>query len=177
MSRSVSQRVSPPELPTPDQARLVGQVLAGRYKIESVIAGGAMGHVYRAVQLPFERIVAVKVLYCQDDDATNQRFRRRFEREASIASQLSHPNIVTIIDYGETDDGDVFMAMEHLDGKPLYRVLQESGPFPARRALNVAIHRARQQLSRAGVGNAAAIVEVRRKQRRLGTDRFQITKL
>ncbi|MCB9650360.1 MAG: serine/threonine protein kinase [Deltaproteobacteria bacterium] len=47
--------------------------------------------------------------------------------------------MVTIIDYGETDDGDVFMAMEYLDGKPLYRVLQECGPFPARRALNVAI--------------------------------------
>jgi hypothetical protein len=45
MSRSVSQRASSPGLPTPDQARLVGQVLAGRYRIESVIAGGAKGHV------------------------------------------------------------------------------------------------------------------------------------
>lgn len=122
-----------------DQARLVGQVLGERYRIEGVLAGGAMGHVYRATQLPFDRPVAVKVLYCEDDDETNRRFRKRFEREASIAAQLAHPNIVTIIDYGETDAGDVYMAMEYVEGQPLYRALQEQGRFPARRALNIAL--------------------------------------
>ncbi len=134
------------------QARLVGQVLAGRYRIDSVLAGGATGHVYKATQVAFDRAVAIKVLYCEDDDDATQRFRRRFEREAAIAAQLAHPNIVTILDFGETDEGDVFIAMEFLEGQPLYMALQEQGRFSTQRALNIALQVTRALRRAHGMG-------------------------
>lgn len=134
------------------QARLVGKVLAGRYRIDSVLAGGATGHVYKATQVAFDRPVAIKVLYCEQDDQASHRFRRRFEREAAIAAQLAHPNIVTILDFGETDEGDVFIAMEFLEGMPLYMALQEQGRFSTQRALNIALQVTRALRRAHGMG-------------------------
>lgn len=140
---------SPPES---DPSRLIGAEVAGRYRVERLLAGGSMGHVYEAVQRPFGRSVALKILSV-DRQRIDPRFHKRFRREASVASQLSHPNIVTIYDFGTTEGGDVYMAMEFLPGRPLSRVLQEAGTLPARRALNVAIQvgRALRRAHRVGV--------------------------
>src|SRR5262245_11596308 len=75
--------------------RFFGQIIADRYRIEKLIARGAMGHVYGATELDVDRPVAIKVLSVRDEAGTD-RYRRRFHREASIASRLQHPNIVTI---------------------------------------------------------------------------------
>lgn len=101
-----------------------------------------MGQIYRAKQLPGSREVAIKVL-SSDVDGDAERFRKRFIREAAVVAQLAHPNIVAVYDYGETADGDVFMAMEHVQGAPLSEVMRTIGPLPVPRALAIAIQVAR----------------------------------
>ena len=122
--------------------RFFGQIIADRYRIEKLIARGAMGHVYAGTELDVDRPVAIKILSVRDDEG-NDRYRRRFHREASIASRLSHPNIVTIYDYGETRTGDLWMAMERVPGRNLSYLLQEEHRLPPLRALAIAIQIAR----------------------------------
>ncbi|MCA9551298.1 MAG: protein kinase, partial [Myxococcales bacterium] len=84
------------------------ETLAGKYRLEKSLARGGMGWVFLATQLPLGRQVAVKVLTPGQHDA---QFRQRFLLEASTCAKLQHPNIVTIHDYGESERGDLFMAM------------------------------------------------------------------
>src|SRR5688572_20791725 len=89
-----------------ESARLIesGSIISGKYRIERIIARGGMGRVFLATQLPLERQVALKLLIPQSKDRS---FRRRFLLEASTCARLVHRNIVTVHDYGETDDGQV----------------------------------------------------------------------
>src|SRR5688500_11811624 len=73
-------------------SRFVGQIIADRYRIERLIARGAMGQVYAGTELDVDRPVAIKILPLREQ-ARDQRYRRRFRREASITSRLQHPNI------------------------------------------------------------------------------------
>ncbi len=117
---------------------LIGRVVNDRFKIAALIARGGMGKVYRAEQAPLGRLCALKILnpnYAGDSDPE---FHRRFFLEASIASKLTHPNTVTIFDYGRTDDDIYYMAMEYLEGVTLHKALRQSGPFPEERASHVA---------------------------------------
>lgn len=132
---------------------VVGQLLGGRYRLERLIAKGAAGQVYEAAQLPFERRVAVKIVRHHYRDGGSERFHRRFRRQAAIAARLNHPNIVTVIEYGETEAGDSFMVMELLDGRSLSEVLREEGRFEVRRAVHIAtqVARALRKAHAAGV--------------------------
>ncbi|MEO1230520.1 MAG: protein kinase [Myxococcota bacterium] len=96
------------------------QARSGDSRTSRLIAQGGMGCVYLGEQLPLGRPVAVKVLIPQSYD---DEFRRRFLLEASINAKLSHRHIVTVHDYGETEEGHLFMAMEYLDGEPLSRAI------------------------------------------------------
>src|ERR1043166_7799046 len=88
----------------------------GRYEIKAVIGQGAMGTVYEAVDPVIERTVAVKTINLNLSEADLARFEERFYREAKSAGRLSHPNIVTIYDAGES--GNIaFIAMEYLEGQ------------------------------------------------------------
>ena len=83
---------------------MIGRVLAEKFKIVSLIARGGMGKVYRAEQAPLGRTCAVKVLTPPENGSTTEdEFRKRFFLEASIGAKLTHPNTVTIFDYGVTD--------------------------------------------------------------------------
>lgn len=106
---------------------LLGRVIAGRFKITSLIARGGMGKVYRAEQAPLGRLCAVKVLNPNYNGDADPEFHRRFFREASITSKITHPNSVTIFDYGQTEDNIYFMAMEYLEGQTLHMALREQG--------------------------------------------------
>ncbi len=117
---------------------LIGRVINERFRITALIARGGMGKVYRAEQAPLGRVCALKVLnpnYAGDQDPE---FHKRFFLEASIASKLTHPNTVTIFDYGRTEDDVYYMAMEYLAGDTLHRAIREAGHFPEERAAHVA---------------------------------------
>ena len=95
---------------------LIGRVINDRFKINALIARGGMGKVYRAEQSPLGRVCAIKVLNPNYAGEHDPEFHKRFFLEASIASKLTHPNTVTIFDYGRTEDDIYYMAMEYLEG-------------------------------------------------------------
>ncbi|MDQ3778289.1 MAG: protein kinase, partial [Actinomycetota bacterium] len=113
-----------------------GDVIAGRYELVEQIGKGGMSTVWRAVDRLLDRTVAIKVLheqYTQDAE-----YVERFRREARSVAQLSHPNIVTVIDRGE--DGDrQFIVFEYVEGVNLKEVVERQGPMPVRRALELGI--------------------------------------
>ncbi|AKF83571.1 protein kinase [Myxococcus fulvus 124B02] len=131
---------------------LLGQVLHERFRVLAPLGAGGMGRVYRALQLPLERVVALKVLSPSFPTASDPEFQRRFLLEASITAKLRHPNTVTIIDYGKTDDGTFYLAMEYLEGLTLAEHLA-SGPLPWRRAVDIAqqVCRSLREAHRLGV--------------------------
>jgi serine/threonine-protein kinase len=99
----------------------------GRYRIDGLLGEGAMAVVYAGFDPDIEREVAIKCLH--QDVATDPGYRRRFLVEARAAGRLTHPNIVTIFDVGETDDGSPYIAMERLPGETLAsRVANEGFP-------------------------------------------------
>ena len=111
-----------------------GRVLAGRYRLESVVGTGSQDSaVWKGWQMSFERPVAVKIMPAGEAIAAE-----RFSRGAKIASMLAHPNITTVHDYGVTDDGKVFLVMELLEGHVLRAELREGKPMPVDRALHIA---------------------------------------
>ncbi|MDH5490417.1 MAG: protein kinase [Myxococcales bacterium] len=122
---------------------LIGRVINGRFRIDSLIARGGMGKVYKAEQQPLGRVVALKVLDMRRVDEDDPEFHERFFLEASTAAKLSHPNTVTIFDYGRTDDDVYFIAMEYVDGQILSDILKEQGPMPAERAVHIVVQVAR----------------------------------
>jgi predicted Ser/Thr protein kinase len=119
---------------------VVGEVIAGRYELEELVGSGGMSSVFRARDRMLERNVALKILhahYSEDDDTIE-----RFRREARAVAQLSHPNIVTVIDRGE-EDGRQFIVFEYVEGLTLKEVVAERGPLPVRDAVDLAIGVAR----------------------------------
>jgi serine/threonine-protein kinase len=117
---------------------LIGRVVNGRFKILSVIARGGMGKVYKAEQAPLGRICALKVLSPKYEGDRDPEFHKRFFLEASTAAKLTHPNTVTIFDYGQDGDDLYFIAMEFIEGRTLHRVLRDEGPFVEQRVAHVA---------------------------------------
>ena len=117
---------------------LIGRLVNERFKITGLIARGGMGKVYKAEQAPLGRVCAVKVLNPNYSGEHDPEFHKRFFLEASISSKLTHPNTVTIFDYGRTDDNIYYMAMEFLEGRTLHRTLREEGPFTEERTTHIA---------------------------------------
>ena len=117
---------------------LIGRVVNGRFKILSVIARGGMGKVYKAEQAPLGRICALKVLSPKYEGDRDPEFHKRFFLEASTAAKLTHPNTVTIFDYGQDGDDLYFIAMEFIEGRTLHRVLRDEGPFVEVRVAHIA---------------------------------------
>jgi serine/threonine protein kinase/Tol biopolymer transport system component len=117
-----------------DAAHLVGRMLA-HYRVLEYIGGGGMGVVYKAEDLRLTRTVALKFLppeLTRDPEA-----KTRFLQEARAASGLDHPNICTIHEVGETDDGRLYLAMPSYDGETLRRRI-ERGPLPIEEAIDIA---------------------------------------
>lgn len=122
------------EIDDSDDTR-VGQTLDGRYTILGVIGVGGMGTVYRALQHSMEREIAVKLLhgsFLADPDVV-----RRFLLEAKGVSSLSHPNIITLFDFGQSGDGGLYLAMELLDGRALREVLTDEGALSLEKAVPI----------------------------------------
>ncbi len=122
--------------PAPDP--LIGRSIGGRFRVTALIARGGMGKVYRAEQAPLGRVCALKVLNASHAGEQDPEFHKRFFLEASIASKLTHPNTVTIFDYGRTDDEIYYMAMEYLEGRTLHRAIRDAGQIVEERAAHIA---------------------------------------
>jgi serine/threonine protein kinase len=131
---------------------LIGQVIDGKYRIESQLGKGGMGTVYLATHLGTERPVAVKVIVQQYMERAE--FVERFRREARAAGRLRHPNVVNVTDFGIADmDGGktAYLVMEYLDGCTLGEILEEEKQLPLTWSLDIihqvcsAIHEAHGQ--------------------------------
>jgi serine/threonine-protein kinase len=135
-------------------ADLVGTIVADRYLIQSQLGEGGMGRVYLAEHVKMGRKSALKVLHpslMKDISAVS-----RFNREASNASRISHPNVASIYDFGETADGMVYLAMEYIDGPSLTSLVTQLGSttMPMARAAEIV----RQTAEALGAAHDMAIV-------------------
>ncbi len=114
---------------------LLGQILAGKYRIEARLNEGGMGTVYRATHVLMGKTVAIKVL--RPSLAADEKIVARFSREARAASRISHPNALSVTDFGEDENGTVFLVMEYLSGKTLKQVIRDEGPMPLARVVDI----------------------------------------
>ena len=114
---------------------LLGQTLAGKYRVEQLIKRGGMGAVYRGKHVLMDKTVAIKVLrpaLAVDDEVV-----ARFSREAKAASRISHPHAVSVTDFGEAENGVVFLVMEYLDGRTLKEIIRADGPMKLDRVVEI----------------------------------------
>jgi tRNA A-37 threonylcarbamoyl transferase component Bud32 len=114
----------------------VGKVIDGRYEILSRIGEGGMGVVYKARQMAIDRVIAVKMLNAQM--AGDQTWVQRFYNEAKACSRLQHPNTIRMFDFGQTNDGRLYMTMEFLDGMSLREAVSK-GPLAPQRVVKILI--------------------------------------
>ncbi|MCA9608965.1 MAG: serine/threonine protein kinase, partial [Myxococcales bacterium] len=129
--------MSAPELAEEDP--LLGRVIEGRFEVIRRLAAGGMGVVYEAKQVPLGRRIALKILEVQRTPGSDKTFKDRFFLEASAAARLAHPNTIVVHDYGSTDDGMCFIAMEYLGGGTLSSYLKEKGPLAPPDAIHVGL--------------------------------------
>ncbi len=119
------------------KSELCGEVVDGRFKVLRELGAGGMGAVYEALQLSVERKVALKTTHMGwNEDAL---LVERFMREAKLSSQLNHPNIVSIIDFGRTSAGLLYLAMELVAGESLAAILRKKAPLKVEEAIAIAV--------------------------------------
>ena len=114
---------------------LLGKTLTGKYRIDERLSEGGMGTVYRGTHVLMDKTVAVKVL--RPSLAADEKIVARFSREARAASRISHPHALSVTDFGEAEDGVVFLVMEYLDGKTLKEIIREAGPMALPRVVEI----------------------------------------
>src|SRR5882672_4145938 len=125
------------DAPTSPLLVRAGTVVAGKFRVERILAEGGMGVVVAATHIQLDRPVALKFL--RADISSNLEALARFTREAKAAAQLKSEHVAHVLDVGVTDDGTPYMVMEYLEGLSLYRVLQTHGPLGITSATEYAI--------------------------------------
>jgi serine/threonine protein kinase len=115
---------------------MLGRVFDGRFRLIKLIGRGGMGAVYKALHIQMDRVCAIKLLspVSSDIDAAVARFRR----EARMTSRIDSPNAITIYDFGETETGLLYLAMEYIDGVTLAEVLDGHVTLPIERVVSIA---------------------------------------
>ena len=116
------------------QQRVYRARRVGRYRLMAPIGKGGMGEVWLAWDLSLQRNVALKLLRAMSD--TGPDMVARFEREALATSRLQSPHVIQIFDYGASEDGLYYIAMEYLNGRDLGTLVRDAGPLPARQAVD-----------------------------------------
>src|SRR6478735_5836858 len=114
---------------------LLGQIVGGRYRITQMLGEGGMGRVYLAEQQMGTNVRKVAVKTLQAQYATDQQVLARFHRECGTVSELEHPNTIHFFDFGQTPDGQLYIAMEYAQGQSLSDALQKGGPMRPDRVL------------------------------------------
>ncbi len=108
----------------------------GQYVLEEKLGGGGMGEVYRARHALLRRPTAVKIIR---PDLADQNMMLRFEQEVRQTARLTHPNTISVYDFGRTEDGVFYYAMELLDGADLGVILEKTGPMPPSRVIHILV--------------------------------------
>ncbi|HEY3358368.1 MAG TPA: protein kinase [Polyangia bacterium] len=117
------------------QQPVLGATIGGKFILREIVGAGAMGTVFRADQASLGRTVAVKILNAAL--ARDEAMVRRFHAEARAASRLNHPNTISIIDFGQTLDGLLYLVMEFVRGRTLTEVIRQDFPLPQARMVEV----------------------------------------
>jgi serine/threonine-protein kinase len=118
-----------------DVDTLVGKTLADKYRVDEFMSEGGMGTVYRGTHILMDKKVAIKVLH--PALASDDIIVARFSREAKAASRISHPHALNVTDFGESEDGVVFLVMEFLNGRTLKEIVRSEGPMPLPRVVEI----------------------------------------
>jgi serine/threonine-protein kinase len=113
----------------------IGKLIARKYRVEALIGEGGMGKVYRATQTALDKPVVLKVL--RQSLLSDERTVARFQREAKAASRLNHPNSISVLDFGQADDGALFIAMELVSGRDLHQIISREWPLPEARIIRL----------------------------------------
>jgi serine/threonine-protein kinase len=116
---------------------MIGTSLNDRFRLEEKIGSGGMSTVYRAFDPTLERWVAIKMMHPDISEDADQ--LERFRREARTVARLSHPHIVTVIDFGEDDDGTPYIVLEYVEGETLKERIRRMGRLPVVEAVAYAI--------------------------------------
>ncbi|MCB1062549.1 MAG: serine/threonine protein kinase, partial [Verrucomicrobiae bacterium] len=131
---------SPSEWEPPSPGEL--QAMLPQYEISDIIGRGGMGAVYKGRQAKLNRTIAIKLLpetFSKGDDELN--FAKRFEQEAQAMANLDHPAIISVFDFGETANGQLYFVMEFVDGMDIHQYLQHhGGKLPQEHALSITAH-------------------------------------
>ncbi|HTE53517.1 MAG TPA: protein kinase [Kofleriaceae bacterium] len=114
---------------------LIGAEIADRYLIEDLVGEGSMGMIYRARHLRLPCKFAIKVLF--GDLVADPRMRIRFAQEAALASRLSHPNVVSVVDFGRSDAGLLYLVMSYVEGEPLSDLIAREAPLDTAQAIRL----------------------------------------
>lgn len=153
----ITERLRPapsPPAPAPGGGPGRSGRLFSHYQLKEQVGGGGMGVIYRGTDTRLEREVAVKFLAQRLYD--DEQAKLRFLQEARTASAIDHPNICTIFEIDETEDGELYLVMAYYEGQTLSQRLRERGPLPVQEALDIA----RQTLN--GLGRAHEVGVVHR---------------
>jgi serine/threonine-protein kinase len=133
--RQVPDQTGAPQSIGPATAGMLGREILGQYRVLSKLGRGGMGTVFLAEQASMHRQVAIKVLHADVSD--NAEAARRFQQEAQAAARLDSPHIVTVYNFGRLDTGELYLAMEYLQGRSLHDELATYGQLPLARVLDV----------------------------------------
>jgi serine/threonine protein kinase len=145
---------------------LIGKIFDNRYQIKELIGRGGMGAVYKAVHTTMNQVVAVKVL--NKEYTGDEKQVQRFYQEARNSSQLKHPNTIRVFDFGRSEDGHLYIAMEYLEGTTLTKVIQKDKTIPIPRIVNII----KQALKALGEAHAIGLIH-----RDLKPDNIFLTKI
>ncbi|MCB1037010.1 MAG: protein kinase, partial [Acidobacteria bacterium] len=115
----------------------IGKLLDGKYEVLQQLGTGGMGEIYLVRHLHLEQKRVVKIL--RRDLASDEAARRRFLREAQLATQIKHPNVAILYDFAQLPNDSFYMVSEFIDGMEIGQMLEKEGPLPLQQALLLGI--------------------------------------
>ena len=121
--------------PNDDAETAAPKFIGGKYRVVQLVGRGGMGDVYKVHHIALDKVYAAKVL--KSDVTTDFKLLQRFDQEAKSAGSLNHPNLVSVHDYGTSDDGTPYFIMEFLEGHSLEDDIKKNGPLEEKRALHL----------------------------------------
>ncbi len=119
-----------------DTNKILGQVINDRYRVLELIGKGGSGHVYKAVNVENNELVALKILKISADSPESV---IRFEKEVAVSARLTNPHSIKLFEFGRTVEGYLLIAMEFLDGTPLSTLIEKEAPLSPKRAASIVI--------------------------------------